>query len=86
MTAEEAGLWILQHTPTSFQVLSLSLILIELLTQDRQKMLETNYSYGIERDEGQLSRNDLDHRKWSNPLEVRHVFSVITFTFNSSNY
>lgn len=54
MTAEEAGLWILQHTPTAFQ-----------------KMLETNYSYGIERDEEQLSRNDLDHRKWTNPLEVR---------------
>ncbi|KAJ3517266.1 hypothetical protein NLJ89_g617 [Agrocybe chaxingu] len=36
-----------------------------------QKMLQTNYSYGIERDERQLKRNDADHRKWSNPLEVR---------------
>ncbi|KAF8973168.1 Lecithin:cholesterol acyltransferase-domain-containing protein [Flammula alnicola] len=38
-----------------------------------QKMLESNYSYGIERDEGQLKRNDEDHRKWSNPLEVRYA-------------
>ncbi|KDR75256.1 hypothetical protein GALMADRAFT_280005 [Galerina marginata CBS 339.88] len=35
-----------------------------------QKMLESNYSYGIERDENQLKRNNADHRKWSNPLEV----------------
>ncbi|PPR02423.1 LOW QUALITY PROTEIN: hypothetical protein CVT26_011391 [Gymnopilus dilepis] len=35
-----------------------------------QKMLETNYSHGIERDETQLKRNNADHRKWSNPLEV----------------
>ncbi|KAF8895699.1 phospholipid/diacylglycerol acyltransferase [Gymnopilus junonius] len=35
-----------------------------------QKMLETNYSYGIERNEDQLRRNNADHRKWSNPLEV----------------
>jgi len=34
-------------------------------------MLEMNYSYGIERDEEQLRRNDADFRKWSNPLEVR---------------
>jgi len=33
-------------------------------------MLESNYSYGIERDEEQLKRNNADHRKWSNPLEV----------------
>ncbi|KAF9564814.1 phospholipid:diacylglycerol acyltransferase [Agrocybe pediades] len=35
-----------------------------------QKMLESNYSNGIERDEKQLKRNNADHRKWSNPLEV----------------
>ncbi len=35
-------------------------------------MLETNYSYVIERDEEQLKRNDADFRKWSNPLEVRY--------------
>ncbi|PPQ89734.1 hypothetical protein CVT25_014135 [Psilocybe cyanescens] len=35
-----------------------------------QKMLESNYSYGIERDEAQLKRNNVDHTKWSNPLEV----------------
>ena len=38
-----------------------------------QTMLATNYSFGIERDEAVLARNDLDHRKWSNPLEIRYV-------------
>jgi phospholipid:diacylglycerol acyltransferase len=42
-----------------------------------QKMLETNYSYGIERDEAQLKRNDADPRKWTNPLEVRSVNSLL---------
>ncbi|KAF8653345.1 hypothetical protein AX16_004045 [Volvariella volvacea WC 439] len=36
-----------------------------------QRMIATNYSFGIERDENVLTRNDLDHRKWTNPLEVR---------------
>lgn len=34
-------------------------------------MVATNYSYGIERDEDALVRNDQDHTKWSNPLEIR---------------
>ncbi|KAL1746161.1 Lecithin:cholesterol acyltransferase-domain-containing protein [Schizophyllum fasciatum] len=54
MTSEEAGTWILQHTPSTFQ-----------------KMMETNFSQGMERDEAQLIRNNADHRKWSNPLEVQ---------------
>ncbi|KAF9228378.1 LACT-domain-containing protein [Gyrodon lividus] len=54
MTAETAGTWILERTPTSFQ-----------------KMIWTNYSFGIERDEEVLKKNDLDHRKWTNPLEMR---------------
>lgn len=36
-----------------------------------QKMIESNYSFGIERDEEQLKRNNKDHRKWSNPLEIQ---------------
>lgn len=36
-------------------------------------MIATNYSYGIERDEETLKRNDLDHTKWTNPLEIRYV-------------
>lgn len=54
MTADQAGTWVLEHTPTTFQ-----------------KMMATNYSNGIERDEEQLARNNLDHRKWTNPLEVQ---------------
>ena len=34
-------------------------------------MIESNYSFGIERDEEQLRRNNLDHRKWTNPLEIQ---------------
>ncbi|EIW80823.1 phospholipid diacylglycerol acyltransferase [Coniophora puteana RWD-64-598 SS2] len=36
-----------------------------------QKMIDTNYSFGIERDEEVLKRNDGDPTKWNNPLEVR---------------
>ncbi|PPQ62922.1 hypothetical protein CVT24_006162 [Panaeolus cyanescens] len=54
MTTDEASIWILQHTPTTFQ-----------------KMIESNYSYGFERDEEQLKRNNGDHRKWTNPLEIQ---------------
>ncbi|KAH7915076.1 Lecithin:cholesterol acyltransferase-domain-containing protein [Hygrophoropsis aurantiaca] len=54
MTADDAGTWILERTPSSFQ-----------------KMIGTNYSFGIERDEAALKRNDLDPTKWSNPLEIR---------------
>ncbi|KAF7354833.1 Phospholipid:diacylglycerol acyltransferase [Mycena sanguinolenta] len=54
MTADAAGDWILQHTPSSFQ-----------------KMIATNFSFGIERDEEKLKANDADHSKWSNPLEVQ---------------
>ena len=34
-----------------------------------QKMLATNFSYGIEKDEKKLRANDRDHTKWTNPLE-----------------
>lgn len=54
MTATDAGAWILQQTPPSFQ-----------------KMMATNYSFGIERDDEVLKKNDLNHRKWTNPLEIR---------------
>ena len=35
-------------------------------------MIATNYSYGIERDAEALKRNDMDHTKWTNPLEIRY--------------
>ncbi|KAK6909810.1 hypothetical protein I203_103832 [Kwoniella mangroviensis CBS 8507] len=54
LTLNEAGPYVLTHTPPSFQ-----------------RMMESNYSVGFERDEEQLKRNDRDHTKWSNPLEVR---------------
>ncbi|KAF9039497.1 LACT-domain-containing protein [Hymenopellis radicata] len=52
MTSAQAGTWILQHTPSTFQ-----------------KMMATNYSFGIERDEEALKRNDADPTKWTNPLK-----------------
>jgi len=36
-----------------------------------QKMIASNYSFGIERDEEVLKRNNLDHTKWTNPLEIQ---------------
>lgn len=40
-------------------------------TDLQQKMLATNFSYGIEKDVKKLEANDNDHTKWSNPLESR---------------
>ncbi|KII96161.1 hypothetical protein PLICRDRAFT_35093 [Plicaturopsis crispa FD-325 SS-3] len=54
MTATEAGTWILEHTPSTFQ-----------------RMMGTNYSFEIERDEEQLKKNNGDPTKWTNPLEVQ---------------
>ena len=56
MTASQAGAWILEHTPTTFQ-----------------RMMESNYSNGIEYDEEKLIANDDDPRMWTNPLESRYV-------------
>ncbi|KAF8518206.1 phospholipid:diacylglycerol acyltransferase [Gautieria morchelliformis] len=36
-----------------------------------QRMMATNYSFGIERDETVLAENDRNHTKWTNPLETR---------------
>lgn len=79
MTADEAGTWILEHTPTYFQVRTHFSSGYWMLMHRRQKMMATNYSFGIERDEKILKKNDLDHTKWTNPLEHRwdNVFSVI---------
>ena len=38
-----------------------------------QRMIQANYSYGFESDEGKLKENNGDHTKWSNPLEVQSV-------------
>ncbi|KAG6879647.1 hypothetical protein C0992_000089 [Termitomyces sp. T32_za158] len=72
LTAEQAGTWILEQTPSSFQVKTLEMTrIIDLLNCGYQKMLATNYSFGLERDETILERNNFDHTKWTNPLEVR---------------
>ena len=44
-----------------------------MLSNATQKMMESNYSFGIERDVEQLKANNLDFRKWTNPLEVQCV-------------
>lgn len=36
-----------------------------------QTMIHSNFSFGIERDPTIIAANDNDHRKWTNPLEVR---------------
>lgn len=72
MTAEDAGTFILEHTPSSFQVCRKHTVLHRLLIVYNQKMLSTNYSNGIEKDDKVLKKNDGDHTKWSNPLEIRY--------------
>jgi phospholipid:diacylglycerol acyltransferase len=71
LTADEAGVWILRHTPLTFRV-DLILSSAPLILTTSQKMIATNYSYGIEREEDVLRLNDLDHTKWTNPLEIRY--------------
>lgn len=40
-------------------------------SREWQDMVTQNFSLGIERDEKQLIKNNQDHTKWSNPLEVQ---------------
>lgn len=72
MTVDDAGAWILGHTPLTFRVNPFHFP-HSSDAHALQKMIATNYSYGIERDEEALKRNDLDHTKWTNPLEIRYV-------------
>ncbi|KAF8526019.1 Lecithin:cholesterol acyltransferase-domain-containing protein [Hysterangium stoloniferum] len=36
-----------------------------------QRMMATNYSFGIQKDESILTKSNQDHTKWTNPLESR---------------
>ncbi|KAI0053270.1 phospholipid/diacylglycerol acyltransferase, partial [Auriscalpium vulgare] len=45
--------------------------ILEHTPQTFQKMIASNYSFGIEKDEAVLEKNDGDHTKWTNPLEIR---------------
>lgn len=74
MTASTASSWILERTPSYFQVRSIFVVDLLLRFIGFQRMLATNYSYGIERDEKNLKRNNDDHTKWTNPLEIQCVF------------
>ena len=55
-------------------------------------MMATNYSFGIERDEDVLKRNNFDHTKWTNPLEHRCValyaknVCFFSHSMNTSDY
>lgn len=44
-------------------------LLYQTATPEYTQMLESNYSLGISVSKSELERNNLDHRKWSNPLE-----------------
>ena len=45
--------------------------IIESTPVSYQKMVSSNYSFGLERDEKQLQANNHDFRKWTNPLEIQ---------------
>ncbi|KAI8992928.1 LACT-domain-containing protein [Trametes punicea] len=44
---------------------------LERTPESFQKMMATNYSFGIERDVEKLKANNLDFTKWTNPLEIQ---------------
>ena len=74
MTVDAASNWVLERTPTHFQVSTFVYDALYLcLTAIPKRMIAANYSYGIERDEAKLRANNLDNRKWTNPLEVQCV-------------
>lgn len=45
------------------------------INHETKRMMGTNFSVGIERNEEQLLKNNADHTKWSNPLEIQYVFA-----------
>ncbi|GAA5845245.1 hypothetical protein JCM3766R1_003369 [Sporobolomyces carnicolor] len=45
--------------------------ILEKVPTSYQQMLASNFSFGFEKDEEQLIKNNDDHTKWSNPLEVQ---------------
>ncbi|KAF8756677.1 Lecithin:cholesterol acyltransferase [Rhizoctonia solani] len=51
-----------------------------------QKMMALNYSYGFERDPEQLAKNDDDHTKFSNPLEVRLPNAPRSYWYAASEF
>ncbi|KAF8740251.1 Lecithin:cholesterol acyltransferase, partial [Rhizoctonia solani] len=51
-----------------------------------QKMMALNYSYGFERDLEQLAKNDDDHTKFSNPLEVRLPNAPRSYWYAASEF
>ncbi|GAA6018214.1 hypothetical protein JCM11491_005636 [Sporobolomyces phaffii] len=45
--------------------------ILEKVPPAYQQMLASNFSFGFEKNEEQLIKNNDDHTKWSNPLEVQ---------------
>ncbi|KAF9509769.1 hypothetical protein BS47DRAFT_1320107 [Hydnum rufescens UP504] len=74
LTVDAAG----KHVPSletnpgtgNLTALEASAYVLEHVPDTWQKMLASNYSYGIERDPTKLKANDNDHTKWTNPLEI----------------
>lgn len=86
MTADSAGAWILARTPKHFQVSANERTAHDVQLTEwslLQKMIAQNYSYGIERDEEQLKKNNFDYRKWTNPLEMQCVYSATSWSICS---
>lgn len=73
LSAAQAGDWLLGNAEERWQVCGGATARPKtlILNDAEQKMMALNYSYGIEKDPDQLAKNDDDHTKFSNPLEVR---------------
>ncbi|TIB00860.1 hypothetical protein E3P96_02543 [Wallemia ichthyophaga] len=59
------------NTRTNYTMSESNPYILSNTPQVWQKMMQTNYSYGIEIDEEKLDANNNDPTKWSNPLETR---------------
>lgn len=73
LTLNDATSFLLEKVPPSYQQMLASNFSVRppSLTKRAQKADPGLRQFGFERDEAQLIRNNDDHSKWSNPLEVQ---------------
>ncbi|CDZ96443.1 phospholipid:diacylglycerol acyltransferase [Phaffia rhodozyma] len=60
-----------EHVSPNLTVTESNAFMLQHTPMPFQKMYGTNYSSGIEADIDQLRKNNQDHTKWTNPLEIQ---------------
>lgn len=72
LTLNDATSFLLEKVPPSYQqMLASNFSVRALLGIPERRQLTCPRQFGFERDEEQLVKNNDDHSKWSNPLEVQ---------------